>query len=101
MSILNTKEGQSIQTFVSHLSPIKMWGFTTVSEEKMLRRFLYEQMPAASARKLLAKRFPKSGQFKKYIETQRNKIMGPDDESNVIRTVADEIIAEYLMEAVN
>ncbi len=95
MVIFNTKSGQNIQVFHNHLSPIKMWAFTTTAEDKMLRKFLYDAMPASHARRLLAKRFPKSGQFKSYIEQQRNRMMSSDDNGNVIQMVADEMIADY------
>jgi len=95
MVIFNTKSGQNIQVFHNHLSPIKMWAFTTTAEDKMLRKFLYDAMPASHARRLLARRFPKSGQFKSYIEQQRNRMMSSDDNGNVIQMVADEMIADY------
>lgn len=95
MVIFNTKAGQNIQVFHNHLSPIKMWAFTTTSEDKMVRKLLYDAMPASHARRLLAKRFPRSGQFKSYIEQQRNRMMSSDDDGNVIKIVAEEIISDY------
>jgi intracellular multiplication protein IcmB len=95
MAIFNTKHGRNTQIFKNHLSPIKMWGFTTTAEDKMLRRFLYDVMPAPEARKALANRFPGSGQFKLYVEQQRNNMMSSDDDGNVIRVVADEMISEW------
>lgn len=95
MAIFNTKKGRNTQIFVNHLSPIKMWGFTTTAEDKMIRRFLYDVMPASEARKRLAARFPQSGQFKEYVEKQRNSMTQSDDDGDVIRVVADEMIEEW------
>jgi len=94
MAIFNTKNGRNTQIFKNHLSPIKMWGFTTTSEDKALRKALYDVMPASEARKLLAHRFPSSGQFKAYVEQQRNN-MGSDDDGDVIQSVAREMIMEW------
>lgn len=95
MVIFNTKRGQNIQIVHNHLSPIKNWAFTTTSEDKAVRKLLYDAMPASDARKLLAKRFPSSGQFKNYIELQRNKMTSATDDGDVIRTVANEMIQDY------
>ena len=95
MVIFNTKNGQNIQVVHNHLSPIKMWAFTTTSEDKLVRKMLYDVMPSSIARRMLAARFPNGGQFKAYIEQQRNKMMTSDDNGNVIEMVAQEMIAEY------
>ena len=95
LSIFSMKSGVNTQVFRNHLSPIKMWAFSTTAEDKALRKLLYEAMPASEARKLLAKRFPKGGEFKAYVESERNNMTGNDDDGNVIRKVANEIIAEY------
>ena len=94
MAIFNTKAGKSTTVFKNHLSPIKMWGFTTTAEDKALRRLLYEAMPADEARKMLAKHFPKSGQFKAYVENKRNQMTGSDDD-DVIRNTARQLIDEW------
>ena len=95
LSIFSMKSGVNTQVFRNHLSPIKMWAFSTTAEDKALRKLLYEAMPASEARKLLAKRFPKGGEFKAYVESERNNMTGNDDDGNVIRKVANEMIAEY------
>lgn len=95
LAIFNTKNGRNTQIFRNHLNPIKMWAFTSTSEDKILRRLLYEAMPAASARKLLAERFPSSGQFKAYVEERRKNMVSADDDGDVIGIVANELIAQW------
>lgn len=94
LAIFNTKMGQNIQVFKNHLSPIRMWGFTTVSEEKMLRKYLYEAMPAPIARRMLAERFPNSGQFKSHIERARSNLV-EGDSGDIIGDIARKMIDEY------
>lgn len=94
MAIFNTKSGRNTQIFKNHLSPTKMWGFTTTAEDKMLRRYLYDVMPGSDARELLAERFPDSGQFKNYVEQRRNN-MADGEDGSIIRSVADEMIAKW------
>lgn len=94
MAIFNTKSGKSTTVFRNHLSPIKMWGFTTTAEDKALRRILYEAMPANEARQLLAKHFPKSGQFKAHVENKRNQMLGSDDD-DIINNTARQLIDEW------
>lgn len=101
MVIFNTKKGQNIQIVHNHLSPIKMWAFTTTSEDKLVRKMLYDVMPSSVARRMLAERFPNGGQFKGYIEQQRNKMMTSDDNGNVIEMVAQEMIDEYRNRAIS
>lgn len=96
LSIFNTKRGRNTQIFVNHLNPIKMWAFTSTSEEKALRRYLYEAMPASTARRMLADRFPASGQFKAHVEQRRKDMVSAnDDDADVIRSVADQMILEW------
>lgn len=96
LAIFNTKAGVSTMVFRNHLSSIKSWGFSSTAEDKILRKILYNEMPASIARQLLAKRFPSSTMFKEYVEQQQNSLHKKDgiDES-IIRVVAQEIIAEY------
>lgn len=95
LAIFNTKHGRNTQIFRNHLNPIKMWAFTSTSEDKILRRLMYEAMPPAEARKLLAERFPASGQFKAHVEERRKNMVSADDDGDVIRLVADEMIAQW------
>lgn len=95
LAIFNTKDGSSTMVFRNHLSPIKMWAFTSTSEDKALRRLLYDAMPASAARKMLAERFPKSGEFKAYVEQKRNEMGQDSEDGNVIQQVANEMIAKF------
>lgn len=95
LAIFNTKHGRNTQVFVNHLNPIKMWAFTSTAEEKMLRRYLYEAMPAGVARRMLAERFPKPGQFKAYVENRRLNMTSADEDADIIRSVANEMIMEW------
>jgi len=95
MAIFNTANyGTSTMVFRNHLSPVRLWGFTTRAEDKQLRERLYNVMPASAARKLLAARFPYDGQFKTHIERMRND-MNSDDNADMIARTANEMIDEY------
>ncbi len=99
LAVFNTKNGVSTMVFRNYLSPIKNWGFSSTAEDKEIRRRLYEAIPAGEARKLLAKHWPGSGQFKAYIEQQRNNMTGTPsgqgDDVSIIDTLAAKLIAEY------
>lgn len=95
LAIFSTKSGRNTQVFVNHLNPIKMWAFSSTAEDKMLRRYLYEAMPPAEARRLLAERFPKPGGFKAYVEQRRREMLSADEDADIIRAVADEIIRQW------
>ena len=101
LSIQNTKKGKSVHVLRNTLSPIKLWGFTTTAEDKVVRRLLYEAMPPSEARRVLALKFPKSGMFKAYIERKRRGMISGDDDGNVIASVAAEMIEAWATEKEN
>lgn len=97
MAIYNTKVGKSVHVLKNTLSPIKYWAFTTTSEEKQVRRKLYDLMPASDARVLLAKRFGMN--FKGYIEKRRAGMnVESSDEATVglIESVAQDLYREWV-----
>lgn len=95
MAIFNMKGGTNTQIFRNHLSPIKMWGFTTTAEDKAVRKLMYDAIPAPDARRLLAERFPSSGEFKKYVEEKRSSMVSSDDDGDIIHIIANELISKW------
>lgn len=53
-----TKEGDYSQLFVNTIGPVLNWALTTTSEDMALRKRMYDSLPAADARTLLARVFP-------------------------------------------
>jgi len=96
LAVYNTKVGKSVHVLKNTLSPVKYWAFTTTSEDKQVRRKLYELMPPAEARQLLAKRF--STNFKGFVEKRRSgmTLEAGDEGGSVIEAVAMELYEEWL-----
>lgn len=96
LAILQTKKGRYIQGLVNTLGSIEAWALSTTMEDRVLRSALYEKLPPAEARQLLAQRFP-SGSAMKEIERRRLALglSSSDDESNVIRELAVQLLKEH------
>jgi intracellular multiplication protein IcmB len=64
--------GQAVQSLMSTVGPIVLWGISTTREDADLRNRLYRDLGPVNARKLLAEVYP-SGSIKDLYETLRNK----------------------------
>lgn len=98
LSVQLTTSGKSVHALRNILSPVKYWAFTTTAEEKQVRRKLYERIPPAAARRLLADRFPPgAGGFKAYFETRRMAMRGDgaDEDENIVQVIVNELCAEW------
>lgn len=73
------------------LGPLELWALNSSPADSALRRLLYEALGGATARAVLAEAFPQ-GTAEKLIAL-RQKQAGEADEHNVIRTLANELIA--------
>lgn len=98
---IQVKSGEMTQLFTSTIGPIMYWSLTTTAEDRAVRSLLYQRMPKAHARKMLAKHFPRGG-CKAYVMRLRNKASTGDvitiEEGHdllITERIADEIEAEY------
>lgn len=93
LAILQTKKGRYTQGLVNTLGSIEAWALSTTTEDRVLRSALYEKMPPADARQLLAQRFP-SGSALKEIERRRLALglTAGTEEINVIHELALELL---------
>lgn len=93
LMILQTKKGRYTQGLVNTLGSIEAWALSTTTEDRVLRKLLYEKMPPDKARMMLAKKFP-GGSAMKEIERRRLVLgMTADAEKeNIIQELAEEIL---------
>ncbi len=64
--------GQAVQSLMSTVGPIVLWGISTTREDTDLRNRLYRDLGPVNARKVLAEVYP-AGSIKSDYETLRNK----------------------------
>lgn len=85
-------DGTLARILKNAMGPLELWALNSSPKDSALRRLLYEDVGGATARDILAKRFPQ-GSAQKLIEL-RQKQAGATVDSNVIRTLANELIAQ-------
>src|SRR5260364_2798 len=73
-------------------SAMELWAFSTTNQDVGLRR-LYQRLPPAAARKILARAFP-GGTAVPAIEMRRAE-QGAREDENILDSIADELIAQY------
>src|SRR5260363_135110 len=88
-----TKVGFITQVLHNAPSAIELWAFSTTNQDVGLRRRLYQRLPPAAARKILARAFP-GGTAVPAIEMRRAE-QGARDDENILDSIADELIAQY------
>src|SRR5260363_243691 len=66
---------------------------STTNQDVGLRRRLYQRLPPAAARKILARAFP-GGTAVPAIEMRRAE-QGAREDENILDSIADELIAQY------
>lgn len=93
LAILQTKKGRYTQGLVNTLGSIEAWALSTTAEDRVLRSALYEKIPPADARQLLADRFP-SGSAMKEIERRRLSLglSSETEQINIIHELAMELL---------
>lgn len=96
--LLSTNEGRYEQNLVNTLGPVELWALSTSVEDVMLRSQLYTALGAPAARQVLAKYFPggsarQEARRRVVTYTERGQIEACSV-SNVIREMADELIAD-------
>lgn len=92
VGIFNTKRGRFVQGLTNQLGGIELWGLSTTPDDMALRNRLYAMIPPASARALLAKRFP-GGSAKAEIERRKNKLEDHEN-ADIIEQLAQELVTK-------
>lgn len=104
LACLQMKDKRHEHYLLNTLGPRKIWAFSTTAEDSQLREALYKKMPAAEARAMLAKRFPK-GSAKSYIESlakERAKMSTNDfidkeqEQLGIIKEIVNELHLSWL-----
>lgn len=92
LGVFRIKGGGTLARILKNaLGPLELWALNSSPTDSALRRLLYEAVGGATARAMLAEAFPQ-GTAEKLIAL-RQKQAGEADENNVIRTLANELIA--------
>ncbi len=92
LGVFRIKGGGTLARILKNaLGPLELWALNSSPEDSALRKVLYEQVGGNSARRILAATFPQ-GSARKLIALRR-KQAGEADDSNVVRALADELIA--------
>lgn len=92
LGVFRVKGGGTLARILKNaLGPLELWALNSSPIDSPLRRLLYEEVGGATARAMLAEAFPQ-GTAENLI-TLRQKQAGEADETNVIRTLANELIA--------
>src|SRR5260363_479633 len=74
-------------------SAMELCAFSTTNQDVGLLRRLYQRLPPAAARKILARAFPGSTAVPA-IEMRRAE-QGAREDENILDSIADELIAQY------
>lgn len=92
VGVFRIKGGSTLARILKNaMGPLELWALNSSPGDSALRRLLYESVGGATARSILAEAFPQ-GSAAKVIELRR-KQAGDADDSNVIQTLANELIA--------
>jgi intracellular multiplication protein IcmB len=93
LGVFRIKGGGTLARILKNaLGPLELWALNSSPSDSALRRILYDAVGGSTARTILAKAFPQ-GTAEKLIAL-RQKQAGEADASNVIRTLANELIAQ-------
>ena len=93
LGVFRVKGGGTLARILKNaMGPLELWALSSSPTDSALRRLLYEAVGGATARAILAEAFPQ-GSAGKLIEL-RQKQAGEADSTNVIRTLANELIAQ-------
>ncbi|CFQ66584.1 conjugal transfer protein [Yersinia similis] len=91
LAVFKTKVGRIAQILKNTVGPRELWALNSTPKDSALRNLMYEQLDGRTAREILAENFP-TGSAEKLIEL-RQKQAGENDHANIIRRLADELIA--------
>lgn len=93
LGVFRIKGGSTLARILKNaLGPLELWALNSSPADSALRSILYQQVGGKTARSILAESFP-NGSAVKIIEL-RQKLAGENDSSNVIRSLADELIGK-------
>lgn len=93
LGVFRIKGGSTLSAILKNaLGPLELWALNSAPEDTPLRRLLYQQVGGVTARAILADAFPQ-GSAAKLIAVRRQK-MKENDDSNVVRALADELVAK-------
>lgn len=93
LGVFRVKGGGTLARILKNaMGPLELWALGSSPTDSALRRLLYEAVGGATARAILAEAFPQ-GSAVKLIEL-RQKQAGEADSTNVIRTLANELITQ-------
>ena len=96
MAKFMTSNGKFTQLLSANIGAIEMWALSTTAEDVAVRSKLYEKLPPAQARSLLAHNFPNG--IKKYVEQRRISMKASgmyssgEDDANLYDQIVDEIL---------
>ena len=85
-----TKKGMNTQLLTSTISPVELWAFNTTVEDVTIRERLYQAMSPATARHMLAERFPKGSAVEEIEMILKN------DSSATVNSVCEQFINEII-----
>jgi intracellular multiplication protein IcmB len=93
LGVFRIKGGGTLARILKNaMGPLELWALGSTPIDSALRRLLYEAVGGATARAILAEAFPQ-GSAVKLIEL-RQKQAGESDPDNVVRTLANQLIAK-------
>lgn len=99
VAMFSTKRGDAVHVLNNTIGGIKLWAFSTSSEDTYVRDVLYGRLGPAEARRLLAKLYP-GGSISDEIERRKRKmedsgLIGENADEGVINELIKDILAQH------
>lgn len=93
LGYFQTKQGVYSQLFVNTIGPVLNWALTTTPEDMGLRNKLYARIPAADARRILAKYFP-GGSCVDELKARESR-MKSTQKTSALDSIVDDLMERY------
>ena len=96
---VDTTRGRFTQLVYLTTGVQERWALTTVEQDRALRQRVMERLPAAAARRALARRFPSGScvaelrERTERLELERGRGVTGEDRQLLIQALADEVVA--------
>jgi len=96
---VDTTRGRFTQRVYLTTGVQERWALTTVEQDRALRKLVMERLPAAAARRALARRFPSGSCVAELrarterLELEQGRLVTGEDRQLLIQELADEVVA--------
>ncbi|MDH0342011.1 hypothetical protein [Chromobacterium haemolyticum] len=99
VAMFSTKRGDAVHLLNNTIGGIKLWAFSTTSEDTYVRDRLYGRLGPVATRRLLSKLYP-GGSIADEVERRKRKmedsgVIGENADEGVINDLIKDILAEH------